>query len=210
MKSKKEIVTIEGKSWTWPALHSPDWTKVWKCCYLQLSFMTLCIYWPIPAEWCSWHEQFRSLDVHLASCWLCYSMAKAQRSSFGQKISHISRIFPWNDAPDPVITSFYAMLLLIPASAPQVPGQIHTKLLFYATEPQPVPTWQISIIFKFRWPTGHRLYAGLVPVHHWTYCAKRMTSIKRGKETEVRKGRETYKQRGVWEIKPQTKRQRKQ
>lgn len=101
------------------------------------------------------------MDVHLVSCWLCYSMAKAHRSSFGQKISLISRIFPWNDAPDPVIASCYAMLLLIPASAPQVPGQIHTKLLFYTTEPRPVPTWQISIIFKFRWPTGHRLYTML-------------------------------------------------
>lgn len=74
-------------------------------------------------------------------------MAKAHWSSFGQKVSYICRIFPWIDAPDPVITTCCAILLLIPVSAPQVPGQSHMKLLFYATEPWPALTWQISIIF---------------------------------------------------------------
>lgn len=145
-------------------------------------------------------------------------MAKAHRSSFSQKVSHISRIFPWNDAPDPVITSCYAMLLLIPASAPQVPGQIHMKLLFYACPNLTDLYYFFQVPLTHRSPTVHHVLCqslpcfrrSLVPVHHWIYCAKRMTTIKRGGETEVRKGREECKQRSVREIKCQTKRQRKQ
>lgn len=121
--------------------------------------------WLTPAESCSRH--YRLFCKHITHITVCSPnlmltlLFNGQRTSeplWPEILTHFQD-FSIDDRIFPVIASRNTTANSCLGLKP--PGHIHTKLLFYATEPQPVPAWQTSIIFKRRWPTGRRLYARL-------------------------------------------------
>lgn len=100
------------------------------------------------------------------------------------------------------------MLLMMPVST--LPGlRSHSGGASVWRHRATIPIWRTSSFFIIPlWPTGPRQYPQAVyctrarsafveafPVHRCAHCAKRMATIKRDGEPEVRKGKEMYKQR---------------